>query len=165
MLVNKSFAVGAIVLALIGLGYWGASTLVRRESPLCQICQRPIHPGQEYVIELIDGRREHACCPRCGLHFQIHNSQRVRAAWATDYLTGERIDPTEATYVEASDVMTCCSTRPLKRGPESAAQLVWDRCLPALIAFQTREEAERFQQQHGGRLLTYPQALESVRKQ
>lgn len=165
MLVKKSFIVGAVILALVGLGYWGASTLVRRESLLCQICERPIHPGQEYIIALTEGGREHACCPRCGMHFQIHNGPRVRAAWATDYLTGERIDPTEAVYVEGSDVMTCCSTRPLKRGPESAAQLVWDRCLPTLIAFKTREEAEHFQRQHGGQVLTYAQALESVRRQ
>jgi hypothetical protein len=41
----------------------------------------------------------------------------------------------------------------------------YDRCLPTLVAFKTAQEAEAFQQRHGGRVLNYTQALASVRAQ
>jgi hypothetical protein len=98
------------------------------------------------------------------MHFQTTNANRVRAAWATDYATGEKIGSEHAFYVEGSDLMTCCSATPLKRELERTYELVWDRCLPSLIAFKTQAEAQQFRQQHGGRLLDYVEAVESVKK-
>jgi hypothetical protein len=37
--------------------------------------------------------------------------------------------------------------------------LVWDRCLPSLIAFRSREEAEVFCEQHGGIVKVYEELL------
>jgi hypothetical protein len=39
-------------------------------------------------------------------------------------------------------------------------RLVWDRCLPSLLAFETREQAEFFRRQNGGEIKTYPQVIE-----
>jgi hypothetical protein len=37
--------------------------------------------------------------------------------------------------------------------------------LVALVAIKTRDEAEAYQKQHGGRVLDYPQAIDSVKTQ
>ncbi len=162
MLLQKRLTGIAIVLALGLLGYWVISTGLRRGAPICQVCARPVHSGQEYTLSLAEDMEEHACCPRCGIHFYLTNKDQVRAAWATDYATGEKIVAERAIYVEGSDLMTCCSTPPLKRELERTYELVWDRCLPSLIAFKTQSEAQQFQQQHRGRVLSYDDALQSV---
>ena len=53
----------------------------------------------------------------------------------------------------------------MEREPEGVRVRVYDRCLPTLVAFATRDEAETYRQQHGGRILTYTEAVESVRAQ
>jgi len=113
---------------------------------------------------LADGTEEHCCCPRCGLHFRLRRSGQVRSELATDYKSGERIDPASALFVEGSALMTCCAAAPMKRDePQKAVELIWDRCLPSLVAFAARSEAQDFQRRYGGRIVTYPEALESVR--
>jgi nitrous oxide reductase accessory protein NosL len=41
----------------------------------------------------------------------------------------------------------------------------YDRCLPTLAAFKSPQEAEAYQQQHGGRVLSYSQVIARVREQ
>jgi nitrous oxide reductase accessory protein NosL len=41
----------------------------------------------------------------------------------------------------------------------------YDRCLPALVTFKTRAEAETYRKEHGGRVLTYAEAVQSVGEQ
>jgi nitrous oxide reductase accessory protein NosL len=40
---------------------------------------------------------------------------------------------------------------------------VYDRCLPVLVAFATKGEAEAYSKKHGGQVITYTEALEDVR--
>lgn len=164
MPLKKTLIVSGAILALGALSYWAASTMFRAEATVCQVCARPVHAGQGFVVALTTGVEEHTCCPRCGLHFQMANAAHVQAAWATDYLTREKIDARRATYVEESDLMTCCVTPPIKRDMETSYELVWDRCLPSLIAFKTPAEATQFHQQHGGRVLTYAETVQSVKR-
>lgn len=161
---RKKLIISGFILVLGGLGYWAASTAFRGQ-PACQVCARPIHTGQEYTLRLADGTHEHTCCPRCGLHFQLARPRHVQAAWATDYATAAKIEAQRAVYVEGSRLMTCCSTPPLKRELEVTYQLVWDRCLPSLIAFESPTEAQRFQQRYGGRILSYAEAVRYVKEQ
>ena len=87
-------------------------------------------------------------------------------AWATDINTGESIPAESATYVEGGDVQYCThGDQPITRQPQGVSTREYDRCLPTLVAFKTPPEAQAYQQQHGGRVLTYSQALESVREQ
>jgi nitrous oxide reductase accessory protein NosL len=39
---------------------------------------------------------------------------------------------------------------------------VYDRCLPVLVAFASKDDAEAYRQQHGGRVVTFDQALEDT---
>ena len=38
----------------------------------------------------------------------------------------------------------------------------YDRCLPTLVAFATQDEAEAYRRQHGGRVVTYNEAIEDT---
>jgi len=40
----------------------------------------------------------------------------------------------------------------------------YDRCLLMLVTFKTRAEAETYQKEHGGRVLNYAQAVQSVKE-
>ena len=136
----------------------------REVAGMCPFCDRMVHSITVYRLKL-DGREVLACCPRCGMHAQVNQGQgRSVAAVATDVTTGEGVAAELATYVEGGDVQYCThSDQPLAREPHGVSVRDFDRCLPTLVAFKTPQEAEAYQQQHGGRILTYPQALASVR--
>jgi hypothetical protein len=53
----------------------------------------------------------------------------------------------------------------MTREPQGVSMREYDRCLPTLVAFKTPQEAETYQQQHGGRVLSYSQALARVQEQ
>jgi len=138
----------------------------RPSSGLCQVCQRGLHSGLTYRLEMANGTLEEVCCPRCGLHFVLNHPGTVRQAWATDLTSGNRIPAQSAYYVEGGDVEYCQPQHgPVERGPQGMSVLAYDRCLPTLVAFRTEEDAAAYHRQHGGRVLTYDQALNGVRTQ
>jgi len=105
-----------------------------------------------------------ACCPRCGMHQMVSNPDLVRRAWATDLNSGETVPAQSAYYVEGGDVQYCAvGEKALDRKPEGVSVRAYDRCLPTLAAFRTARESEAYQRKHGGRVLSYDQALENVR--
>jgi hypothetical protein len=76
------------------------------------------------------------------------------------------IPATSAYYDEGGDVQYCTARHPpVERGLHGVRMRVYDRCLPTLVAFNTRQEAQAYQQQHGGRILSYAQALAAVKEQ
>jgi len=108
---------------------------------------------------------ETACCPRCGIHYDLNHPGIVHAAFAKDFYTGAEIPAEKAYYVEGGNEVYCAHVKPLERKElESSAQLAYDRCLPTLVAFKTRPEAETYQKEHGGRVLNYAQAVQSVKE-
>jgi hypothetical protein len=98
------------------------------------------------------------------MHAQMNQAQgKPGQAWATDVNTGESVAAESATYVEGGDVQYCThGDQPMTREADGVSIRTYDRCLPALVAFKTPQEAETYQQQHGGRVLNYEQALASV---
>jgi hypothetical protein len=44
-------------------------------------------------------------------------------------------------------------------------EMHYDRCMPSLVAFSKVEDAETYQQKHGGRLLHFAEAKASVARQ
>jgi len=135
-----------------------------RSNQICQVCQRPVHAGMGYRLVLAKGY-ETACCPRCGIHYDLHHPGNVHAAFAKDFYTGADIPAEKASYVEGGNEVYCGHVQPLERKElESAAQLAYDRCTPALVAFATEDGANKYRAEHGGRLLNYAEARESVRE-
>jgi hypothetical protein len=100
------------------------------------------------------------------MHAQLSERQGDSGpAWATDVNTGESVAAESATYVEGGDVQYCThGDQPMTREPHGISMREYDRCLPTLAAFKTPQEAETYQQQHGGCVLSYAQAFASVRE-
>ena len=156
----------AAILAIVGVAllayHWEAP---RRRPALCQVCGRTIPKQTDYRMETVHGNVE-ACCPRCAMHDMVDHPGTVRRAWATDFDSGRMICAAAAYYDEGGDAQYCTlGHEAVERETEGVRERVYDRCLPTLVAFATRDEAETYRQQHGGRVLTYAEAVESVRAQ
>jgi hypothetical protein len=152
-------AIGVIT----ALGAWAYLSVSRPSPDVCRVCQRGMHQGVTYRLELAS-EIEDACCPRCGMHYQIEHPGTVKKALATDLNTGHFITAEKATYVEGGNVAYCTMhSTPVERQPQGVAVRDFDRCLPSLVAFRMRQEAETYQKQHGGEVLEYSQAMERVK--
>jgi len=130
----------------------------------CQICGRMISKQTEFRIETTHGTI-YACCPRCAMHHIINHPGDARAEWATDFTSGKLIPAGSAYYDEGGDVQYCTRHDPaMERAPDQGVKVrVYDRCLPVLVAFASKEDAEAYEHQHGGRVVTFQQALEDTR--
>jgi hypothetical protein len=153
----------AALAAIAGVSIWAYRSVTRPPEDLCRVCERTLHGGVTYRLELATGK-EDACCPRCGMHYQIEHPGVVKKAWATDLTTGEFIAAGSAYYVEGGDIEYCTMhSSPVERKPQGVSVREYDRCLPSLVAFRTEQEAAAYQRQHGGRVLNYQQAVEKVK--
>lgn len=152
----------AVMSAVSVLTYrWEAA----RHPTVCQICQRNIPKQTAFRMDTGEGSIT-ACCPACALHYMLSHADDVRKALATDFNSGRMIPATTAYYDEGGNVQYCTAMHPpVERGTQGVTMRVYDRCLPTLVAFQTTQAAEAYRQQHGGRVLSYSQALASVREQ
>jgi len=128
-----------------------------RES--CPVCQREECKGFAFRVTLADGKTVSACCPRCGLQYLRSSNQQARALTATDFSTGQWIDATKAVYVSGSDVSHCAMNETRRDAYGCCYFKGYDRCEPSLIAFASKEQAESFLKQHGGKLLGYDNLL------
>jgi len=156
----------AALLAIGATSFWAYRYEQRRETAgMCPFCDRMVHPVTAYRLR-IGGREVVACCPRCGMHAQVNQmAGKPDTAWATDVNTGEAVAAPSATYLEGGDVQFCThGNQPVAHQPQGVSVREFDRCLPTLVAFKTAPEAEAYRQRHGGQVLTYAQALASVRE-
>jgi nitrous oxide reductase accessory protein NosL len=164
MKIRNALAGLAFLLVVAGLAYLGYRHFVPPRHQ-CDICGRPVYSDLKATVFLKGGGRIDACCARCALHFGTQRLGEVQRLTVDDTNTGENLDATEAAYVEGSEIEAChpASDAPLR---ELGVQydLRFDRCLPSLLAFKSESEAGAFQKQHGGRVLSYAQAVESVRQ-
>ena len=159
IIVSGSMLVVVILLGAVILWHQAEPT-----NKVCQVCQRPVHAGMGYRLELAK-TSETACCPRCGIHYDLAHPGSVKQAFAKDFYTSAEIPAEKAFYVEGGNEVYCAHVQPLERKEqESAAQLAYDRCTPALVAFVAEDGAKKYRAEHGGRLLNYGQARESVRE-
>lgn len=153
-----------MVLGLAGvLAYLVLSGRIAPGRPVCSICQRPLHPAQVFLAASEKEGERWACCPRCGLHFVIESNGK--ALRATHFSNGKLIDAEYATYLEGSDLMQCCGPTTLRTDSAMICEVHYDRCMPSLVAFANRQEAQTYQQQHGGRLVSLAEAKASVGRQ
>jgi hypothetical protein len=153
-----------LALAAIALAsYFAYRYETRPNRDFCNICNRPIHRGMSFLIQT-DGHTEHACCPRCGMHYALNHPGRVQKAWASDLNSSEPIPAEAAYYDEGGNIDYCAAHgQAVQRQPQGVSVRDYDRCLPTLVAFKTRAEAETYQKEHGGRVLNYAQAMQSVK--
>ena len=149
--------------AMAVVSVWAYRNVTRPPQDLCRVCNRTLHAGVTYRLDLATGK-EDACCPRCGMHYQIEHPGAIKKAWATDLDSGEFIPAESAYYVEGGDIAHCAvQSGALQREPQGVSVREFDRCLPTLVAFRTKQEAEGYQRQHGGQVLNYQQAMNEVK--
>jgi len=161
----RRYVIGILLVLLIAGGFFAIVRHVARNAPvLCEVCSRPVHAGMGYHL-VVAGASKTACCPRCGMHFQMHQPGKVRAAFARDFYSGSEIPAEKAFYVEGGNEEYCAHVQPVERKEiQGTAELAYDRCTPPLVAFAKVTDAEKYRAEHGGRLLAYAEALESVRR-
>ncbi|HEV2385628.1 MAG TPA: hypothetical protein VGS20_00080 [Candidatus Acidoferrales bacterium] len=161
----------SILIAAVAIVVLAGFTLVAyrwegsKQPLVCQICGRDVPKQTEFHLETAEGTMT-ACCPRCAIHFMLDHPGEIRGARATDYASRRLIPAQSAYYDEGGDEQYCTLHQPaVERGLGGGERLrVYDRCLPVLVAFGSQKEAETYRREHGGRVLTYEQALASVRR-
>jgi DNA-binding transcriptional MocR family regulator len=113
------------------------------DEPFCTMCSTPISDRTAMMIHSTSRGKLCACCPHCGL-MMLQNLPDVDAALARDYLYGRMINAMDGYYLLNTHVHLCC--------------------VPSVLCFATRGDAERFQQGFGGDILTYDAARTALRK-
>jgi copper chaperone NosL len=93
----------------------------------------------QYEIRWTDGSVTKTCGIQCGLTQQILHRDKFKSSMAKDYYTGSLFDARTGYYVFGSRVV-----------PDMA---------PGFIAFQKRADAEKFQKESGGRIMSFDESL------
>jgi hypothetical protein len=156
--------VGLAVICLAGLlAYFVWEGRIAGGKPVCEVCKRLIQTETSFRIARPDGEMRAVCCPRCGLAAVIQNGGRVFDA--VDFTTKKRIEATGAIYLEGSDIMECCMSTGFRSDAGAYEKMAYDRCMPSLLAFARSEDAEMVRQKHGGNILSFEEARQSVRRQ
>ncbi len=103
----------------------------------CSLCGMKVDEGkrQYFVITTKDGKRQKACNEGCASMFIENVGKDLKSIEAVDYNTGSLIDAHKAFYVKGSDV------KPVMGGA-------------SVVSFTKKEDAEKFQKEHGGRVLS-----------
>lgn len=157
----------SITILIVALGIGSAWIIHREFTPkqpaVCEICGRRIMKQVEFRIDTGHGAI-YACCPSCAMHHIINHPGEARKELATDFNSGRLIPARSAYYDMGGDVQYCTRHDPsIQRAPGQGVEMrVYDRCLPVLVAFASKDEAEAYRQQHGGRVVTFEEALENT---
>ena len=106
------------------------------EGTACAMCQQPVREQLAFVLQFDEAHSQPACCPHCGL--MMLNMQNPMLVLATDFLHGNKVNALQATYLVKPELQTCCA--------------------PAVLAFASADDAERFQQGFGGEMMGFTAA-------
>lgn len=127
---------------------------------ICPACDREIHEGWAFTLTFKNGKKETLCCAKCGLLEAQRRKTEFRSAAAKDFYTGKAIESEKAVYVWNSSVDHCSIPEKRDWTNRQPMKLVWDRCIPSLIPFETRDEAVKFQLGNGGTIVDYAEAVQ-----
>jgi len=153
----------AVICAAALVGYFVLAGKIAGGRPVCEVCKRVIHPETSFKIVRAEGSTQTTCCPRCGLAAVIQNGGRVLEA--VDFSSKKRVGAAEAIYLEGSDIMECCTDTGFRADEGAYREMAYDRCMPSLLAFARREDADMVRQKHGGRIISFEEARQSVARQ
>jgi hypothetical protein len=154
--------VGLLLLALVGFGYY--HLMVKQSEALCGFCRRPIHANTRVIAE-IDGRGKVVCCARCAISEAYQEKKPLRIIEVTDFVSGNKLDPQQAYFVDGSRKVLCSHDAPMFDETKHVQPMTFDRCSPGTYAFARREDAENFARENGGIVLRLEQLLQGVNSQ
>lgn len=107
----------------------------------CAMCGKPAPRRTAWIATTDQGEQWQACCAHCGL-LRLHHATGRQSVLAADFLFGQMVNAYQATFVLGSDVTLCC--------------------VPGVLCFATRHDAERYARGFGGELLDFREALAAM---
>lgn len=111
----------------------------REECSLCGM-YLDLYAKTRFVIVLNDETTRYACSLACAARIIDENGEGVRDIRVASFMTAELIDARSAVYLEGSDVPGVMS-------------------YTSRLAFPTRKDARAFQRKHGGKILSFDDAI------
>jgi len=156
--------ISALVVILIVAAALSLFVMEKRKvsAAICPACGREIHSEWAFTLVLKNGKQEKLCCAKCGILERLQMQPQVASAIATDYATGKSVQAEKAVYVWNSDLEHCAVPQKREWTDQRPMQLAWDRCVPSLIAFESRDEATKFRTDHGGTIVDYNESVRLV---
>jgi DNA-binding CsgD family transcriptional regulator len=97
----------------------------------CAMCGKTTGGHKTFIVHLANGEQRQTCCAHCGLMLHAMN-KNVSYSMAADFLHNHMISANQAIYLIGADINICC--------------------IPSILTFGSRQEAERFQSGFGGKL-------------
>ena len=107
----------------------------------CAMCGKPASERTVFIVQLENGEQKRACCAHCGLMILGH-AKDVLQSLTADYLRGYMISADQAVYILGSELTICC--------------------VPGVLSFGSRHDAEKFQKGFGGVLANLEEARQYV---
>jgi DNA-binding MarR family transcriptional regulator len=128
---------------------FGGITLVR-ETPGqmadrddCVLCNRAVNQRFSYRLILKNNTIEETCCPHCGLIRHNQLGEEVLEGLCNDFLLETTISTRFTWFIFDSTINIGC-------------------CIPQILAFENKENAEKFIKGFGGTVHNFNQAIEKV---
>ncbi len=110
----------------------------------CFMCHMTPRSQTQMTLNLANSTTKRACCPHCGLHGLQMMGDQIVSALVTDFLRGNIINAQAAIYLVEPDITVCCT--------------------PTVLAFQRKDDANRFQQGFGGDLMSMDETLDHLQR-
>ncbi|GAB4506745.1 MAG: DeoR/GlpR family DNA-binding transcription regulator [Anaerolineales bacterium] len=107
----------------------------------CAMCGKPVSQRTVFIVKFENGQEKRACCAHCGLMLQSRE-QNVWQSLTADYLYGHMISAGQAFYLIGSDLNICC--------------------VPSVLVFGSKQDAEKFQSGFGGQLLDMNETIQHL---
>lgn len=113
-----------------------------QERKSCHLCGMYIdlYASTRHVIIYEDGSQVETCSLACAAKLTKRSGKKISKIMAADYLTKELIKADSAVYLEGSDIPGVMS-------------------YVSRIAFKSKSDALAFQKKHGGKIITFQEAL------
>lgn len=105
----------------------------------CAMCNKPISERTVFIVRLESGEQKRTCCAHCGLMMQ-NQSRNILQSLTADYLHGHMVSADQAIYILGSDLVVCC--------------------VPSVLTFGSRLDADKFQKGFGGIMANIEEALQ-----
>ena len=117
----------------------GGAALAEPSPNQCAMCGKPVSERTVFIVQLESGEQKRACCAHCGLMIQNH-AKGVQQSLTADYLRGHILSAGQAVYLLNSEMAVCC--------------------MPSVLTFGSRQDAEKFQTGFGGTIANMQEAVE-----
>ena len=139
---NKLAEAGQILKKHGGARLPSAGSKPTEDAVSCAMCGKSVSQRTVFIVKLNNGDELRACCSHCGLMLQSR-SENVWQSLTADYLYGHMISAGQAFYMVGSEVSICC--------------------VPSILVFGSKTDAEKFQKGFGGQLLGMDKTIQHMR--